>query len=321
MAVKVSIILPARNEAESLQELLPALGKRFPDAEILVVDDGSTDATFQVCKECGVRVLQHPESLGNGAAVKSGARAAGGDTLVFMDADGQHRPEHAAALLDAFRDGDCAMVVGARAGAAQANWARRLANLCYSALAGWMVGRRVHDLTSGLRVVDAVRFREFLYLLPNGFSYPSSITMAFFRCGYPVRYVRADVQPRKANRSHVRMMRDGPVFLLVMLRVCTLYAPLKIFAPVSLVLFVLGLFRYLYTYLLHDRFTNMSLLLWLCATLVILLGLISEQITLLLYSRGAHFRPVTGADGGEATAAERLPGQTGTRPAPRAPAR
>lgn len=286
--MSISIVLPARNEADSLRELLPALGARFPGAEILVVDDGSTDDTVDVCAQSGVRVVSNPVSYGNGAAVKTGARAARGDTLVLMDADGQHRPEHVAQLLAAYQGSGYAMVVGARPAAAQAGWARRLANYCYSALASWMTGHQVRDLTSGLRVVDTARFREFLYLLPNGFSYPSSVTMAFFRCGYPVQYVPVAVQPRSANKSYIRMARDGPAFLLVIMRVCTLYSPLKVFAPVSLLLFLFGLLRYLYTYLLDGRFTNMSLLLWLSAVLVLLLGLLSEQITLLLYSRGTH---------------------------------
>ncbi len=285
--MSISIILPARNEAASLHTLLPALTARFADAEILVVDDGSTDATARLCHSYRVRVHSHPVALGNGAAIKAGARAATGDTLVFMDADGQHRPEHVAALLHAYEQSGNAMVVGARPATAQANRARRLANHCYNRLASWMTGHTVPDLTSGLRVVDAARFREFLYLLPNGFSYTTSITMAFFRSGYPIHYVPVDVQARTANQSYIRMSRDGPAFVLVMMRVCTLYSPLKIFAPLSLLLYALGLLRYLYTFVLYDRFTNMSLLLWLCASLTLLLGLISEQITLLLYSRSS----------------------------------
>jgi len=278
---RLSIVLPAKNEAAGLARVLPALRERFPEAEILVVDDGSTDDTVAVSERAGARVVSHRYSLGNGAAVKTGARRARGDVLVFMDADAQHRAEHVAALLAALDEG-YDMAVGARDGAGQANAARHLGNTLYNRFASWMVNQRVRDLTSGLRAVDAAKFREFLSLLPNGFSYPTTISMCFFRSGYSVKYVAVDVDKR-VGRSHLRPLHDGLRFFLIIFRVATLYSPLKLFLPVSLAFFAVGLAYYLYTFWSFGRFTNMSALLFINSVLVFLIGLVSEQITMLIY--------------------------------------
>ncbi len=284
----LSIILPARDEANSLKSLLPDLVQRYPDAEIIVVDDGSKDDTAQVCSAHRVTLIQHPYGVGNGGAVKTGARAANGGTLVFMDADGQHDPADIPGLLVAL-DMGYDMAVGARDSGSQSSALRNLANACYNRLASWMVGHRVEDLTSGFRAVRAHRFREFLYLLPNGFSYPTTITMAFFRAGLPIAYVPIHAARRTANsRSHIRPVHDGVRFLVIIFRVGTLYSPLKIFLPVSGLQFALGLLNYVYTYVSHGRFTNMSALLIMSSILIFLIGLVSEQITNLLYSHTEH---------------------------------
>lgn len=277
----VSIILPAKNEEKGLAELLPELIRQYPKAEINVVNDGSTDATSQICRTHGVKLINHPYSMGNGAAVKSGARAATGDILVFMDADGQHNTEDIRRLLERL-DENYDMVVGARDSGSQTNIGRYYANRIYNWLASWMVGTRIDDLTSGFRAVRADKFRKFLYLLPNGFSYPTTITMSFFRAGHAVAYVPI-VTSRRKGKSHIRVMHDGVRFLLIIFKIGTLYAPLKLFFPVSLGFFFTGLFYYLYTFLLFQRFTNMSALLFITSILVFLIGLVSEQITALNY--------------------------------------
>jgi len=278
---ELSIVLPARNEAAGLSRLLPALRERFPAAEILVVDDGSTDTTGDCCETHEVRCLCHPYGMGNGAAVKSGARAARGEVLVFMDADGQHRAADVARLLGRLAEG-YDMVVGARSGSHHAGWGRRLANAAYNRLASYMTGQPVADLTSGFRAVRARRFREFLSLLPNGFSYPTTITMAFFRSGYGVAYEPVTVE-RRIGRSHIQPLRDGMRFLLIIFKIGSLYSPLKIFLPISSVFFTTGLSYYAYTFSTAGRFTNMSALLFTTAVLVFLIGLVSEQITSLIY--------------------------------------
>lgn len=276
-----SIVIPACNEADGLTIVLPGLQRLYPGAQIVVVDDGSTDHTSDVCRAMGATVIRHPYRKGNGAAVKSGARAASGDILVFMDADGQHRPEDVGNLLAKLQDGHD-MIVGARQKGSQASVGRALANGFYNLLASWMVGQRVDDLTSGFRAVHADKFREFLHLLPNGFSYPTTITMAFFRAGYSVSYAPIDAKKR-VGRSHIRPMRDALRFLLIIFKVGTLYSPLKLFVPVSGLFFFLGLGYYTYTFIEFGRFTNMSALLFITSMLVFLIGLVSEQITALVY--------------------------------------
>ncbi len=278
----LSIILPAKNEAPALAGLLPRLRAVQPEAEIIVIDDGSTDGTRALCAQLGIACLSSPYTMGNGAAIKRGSRAARGDVLVLMDGDGQHDPTDIVRLL-AELDRGYDMVVGSRDRSGQAGTGRALANGFYNRMASWMTGHQVADLTSGFRAVRADKFREFLYLLPNGFSYPTTCTMAFFRSAYPVAYVPITVSKR-IGKSHIRPLRDGVRFLLIIFKIATLYSPLKLFLPVSALFFVLGLINYLHTYIDTGRLTNMSTLLWSAAVIVFLIGLISEQITNLTYA-------------------------------------
>lgn len=279
--LKISLILPARNEAEGLRRLLPELVATFPSSEIIVVDDGSDDDTCALCATLPVRVVQHPYPKGNGAAIKSGARAAKGDVLVFLDADGQHKPKDIPTLINKYEEG-FDMVVGARVPGSQANTHRAVANDFFSRFATWMIGQKVEDLTSGFRVVDAKKFRKFLYLLPNGFSYPTTITMSFFRSGYNIAYVPIHT-PKRIGISHLRPIRDGVRFLLIIIKVGTLYSPQKLFLPISAGFFSVGFSYYLYTYLTLGRFTNMSALLFISSIITFLIGIVSEQVSALHY--------------------------------------
>ncbi|MGB5576433.1 MAG: glycosyltransferase family 2 protein, partial [Woeseiaceae bacterium] len=227
--------------------------------------------------------VQHPESLGNGAAVKAGARVAQGDIIAFMDGDGQHDPKELAPLLQKLDEG-YHMAVGARDSGSHANMGRLFANGFYNGVASLLIGRRILDLTSGFRVARAKYFKEFLYLLPNGFSYPTTITMAFLRSGYPLCFVPITAATR-VGKSHIRPIRDGIRFMVIIFKIATLYSPLKIFLPVSGLFFLVGLGYYGYTLATFGRFTNMSLLVFSASVIVFLIGLISEQITALTYSR------------------------------------
>lgn len=277
------MVLPAKNESASLAVLLPELTRLVPGERVLVVDDGSEDETRSVCEQHGVRTVSHPYSKGNGAAIKTGIRNVRTRYVVFMDADGQHRPADIEKLVSVLARG-YDLVVGARTASAQASLGRLFANAVYNRFAGFMVNRRVEDLTSGMRVARADRFREFLHLYPNGFSNPTTSTMAFFRSGYSVAYAPIDVR-RRIGKSHIQPIKDGIRFFLILFKIGSLYSPLKIFAPFSFATFAAGLGYYIYTFLESGRFTNMSALLFSVSVLIFLIGLVSEQITMLLYQR------------------------------------
>ena len=277
--MKVSIIIPAKNEALGLVILLPELLRDYPDAEIIVVNDGSTDNTEQICNDAGVIVVTHPYAKGNGAAVKSGARAATGEYLVFMDGDGQHQAADVGRLLAKVDEG-YDLVVGARSGRdSQASVARWSANTIYNGFASWMVNRRIDDLTSGFRCVHRRKFLSFLYLLPNGFSYPTTSTMAFFRAGYSVGFVPIAVS-RRLGKSHISMLKDGVRFFLIIFKVGTLYSPLKVYFPAAVITTGLGIINYVLTVMNSGyRFTNGTSLLVLTGAIMFLIGLLSEQLT------------------------------------------
>jgi glycosyltransferase involved in cell wall biosynthesis len=281
MGKRISVIIPARDESPALPDCLKRVIAAVPGCELIVVDDGSTDETAAIAAEHGARVISHSYPKGNGAAVKTGARAAMGEILVFMDADGQHRPEDIPRLLAKLEEG-YDMAVGARGMQDHAGAHRGFANAVFNRLASWMVNHRIDDLTSGFRAVRAERFRRFLYLLPNSFSYPTTCTMSFFRAGFGVAYVPVSMPPR-IGESHIRPLRDGVRFILIIIKIGTLYSPLKLFLPISGAFFATGLAYYTYTYLTSHRFTNMSALLFITSVLVFLIGLVSEQITMLTY--------------------------------------
>lgn len=282
----ISIVIPARNEAGSIGSIVTGARAALPDAEIIVVDDGSDDETGRLAAAAGARVLRHPYAKGNGAAVKAGAKAAAGETLVFIDADGQHDPMDIQRLLTRYAEG-YEMVIGARRADGHSGFWRRIANAFYSRFASWMVGHEIPDLTSGFRVADARKFREFLHLLPNGFSYPTTITMAFFRSGYSVASEFVAVR-KCSGGSHISLSRDGIKFVLIIFRVGTLYSPLRIFFPVAMLQFAAGMLHYLHTYIDSGRFTNMSALLLTSSLTVFLVGLVSEQITALHFRRSTE---------------------------------
>ena len=281
---EISIIIPALNEAQGLETLLPDLKRTLPDAEIVVVDDGSIDTTAEITERQGCRLVRNPYRMGNGAAIKRGVRAARGRTLAMIDADGQHAVGDLERLLARFRREDLDLLVGARNPRDHASGFRRFGNYVFNKVASWMTGQRILDLTSGMRVVDAHKFREFLHLLPNGFSYPTTSTMAFFRSGYTVAYEPISVG-RREGKSHLKIWREGARFLIIIFRIGSLYSPLKLFLPVSLTLFALATALYAYSYWTAGRFTNMSALLYMTSLLTFLIGIVSEQITALMFAR------------------------------------
>jgi glycosyltransferase involved in cell wall biosynthesis len=282
-SVETSIIVPVYNEAANLKTLLVQIhGLGLPKCEIIVVDDGSSDGSAAAAMAAGANVVRHPYNIGNGAAVKSGMRAAKGKVIVLMDGDGQHKPEDIPKLLagvEIFH-----MVVGARAKGSKLRVHRNLANVLYNLLASYVTRFKVEDLTSGFRVMrrrDALRFID---LLPNTFSYPTTLTLAFLRSGLTVKYVPIQTLYR-AGQSKISLVTDGILFLLIITKIATLFAPFRVFLPVSVFFFVVGLGNYVYTYVTQNRFTNMSAFALSTAVIIFMLGLISEQIALLRMER------------------------------------
>jgi glycosyltransferase involved in cell wall biosynthesis len=280
----LTIVVPAKNERATIATVVDRIRDRLSAVEglrfeILVVDDGSDDGTGSLATERGARVVRHAQSLGNGAAVKRGIREATHDWILLMDADGQHPPEVIPSLIERAEEHD--MVVASRNGSGGA-WYRNFANRIYNALASYVTSRRIPDLTSGFRLVRADIAKRLVYLLPNTFSYPTTITLAMLRCGYSVAWEPFQVRPR-AGKSHIRLLHDGSRFVLIILKIATFFAPLRVFLPVSLSMGALGMFWYLWTYFHEGRFTNMAALLLTQATVMFALGLISEQVAALRF--------------------------------------
>ena len=271
-------MIPALDEEASIGDVVKRLRARAAWREILVVDDGSRDATADRARAAGACVIRHPYTKGNGAAVKSGIRSATGDFVLIIDADGQHPPEDALRL--AARLGEYDLVVGARAPSTQATLWRRGGNALLNGLAGYLTGRPIPDLTSGFRGARRACLREFLHLLPNGFSTPTTTTLAFIRAGYSVAFEPIDARPR-TGQSKIRYARDGAKFFLILLKISTLFSPLRIFVPVSLLSFVAGAVYGLWTVVVDGRIPNGAVLLILFAVIVFLVGLVSEQVSAL----------------------------------------
>lgn len=273
----VSIIIPAYNEKESLTLLIKELSDKFKEFEIIVVDDASDDGTAEIATIAGVKTVNHPYNMGNGSSIKSGIRAAKGDVLVFMDGDGQHDPADIDKLLakvDHFT-----MVVGAREKSQQASKARLVMNYIYNKLASYVTGYPILDLTSGYRAMRAATAIDLLPFLPNGYSWPTTSTLVLLRTGLSIAYVPINARKRLHGCSRIRPVRDSIRFLLIIMKICTLYSPFRIFLPVSLAMFSLGLLNYLHTFFTEGRFTNMSALLFSSSVIIFMMGLISEQIS------------------------------------------
>ena len=280
MKSRSGVVLPAYNEADVIDDVIAGIREVCPAAQIIVVDDASTDDTSARATEAGASVVRHQYNMGNGAAVKTGIRHAKGDYVVLMDGDGQHDPADTPRLLEHFPEYD--MVVGARSRRTQASWGRVIANGVYNTFATYVTGRRIEDLTSGFRAIKRTLARQFLYLLPNTFSYPTTITLACLRAGFSLKYVPISANKR-VGRTKIRPWTDGTRFLLIILRVSTLFSPLKVFLPVSLLCLAVGGGFAIYRLLTDSFFSPSAQLLLVAGMIIFMLGLISEQVTALRY--------------------------------------
>ena len=280
---EVSIIIPACNEAQTIGDMVKKIKSLYPDFEIIVINDGSNDSTVAVASDAGAIVYSHPYNIGNGAAIKSGIRIASGEVLVFLDGDGQHEPEDIGKILTHFPEYD--MVVGARPKNQQATLARGLGNRIFNWLATYVSKFPIQDLTSGFRAIKSEIAHQLLYLLPNTYSYPTTLTLGVLRNGRSVKFIPIGINRRKMGKSKIRLFRDGVRFFMIITKICALYSPLRIFLPVSFVIFIIGLAYYIYTYIAWGRFTNMSALLFTTSIMIFMMGLISEQITQMRFER------------------------------------
>jgi glycosyltransferase involved in cell wall biosynthesis len=278
---RVSVIIPVMNEEGIIDTILSQVEAQELVDEIIVVDDGSSDRTPEIVKTHEhVNLVQHPYNIGNGAAVKSGIRAATGDIVIMLDGDGQHPPSEIPNLLQHMDRYD--MVVGARSTGTVAQWQRTVANTIFNSYASYIVGYPVPDLTSGFRAVRARVARSFLYLLPNGYSYPTTLTIALFRAGYAVKY-QPFASPARVGQSKIRPVKDGFRFMLTLTRLATLFVPLKIFIPVSLFLTLSGSAYTVLRLVQISRFSGFGGLIITIGVFIFLLGLIAEQIAMLRY--------------------------------------
>ncbi len=280
--MSVSVVIPTFNEERVIGDIIKKIKELYPSFEIIVVDDGSSDHTAEVAQKSGAKTIIHPYNIGNGAAVKTGIRNASGEYIVLMDGDGQHAPEDIERLLEQAPYFD--LVIGARDASTHASIGRRWANWCYNKLASYVGKFPIKDLTSGFRVFKRKTVLKFLYLFPNTFSYPTTSTLAYLRSGLTIKYV-----PIKANKrigkSKINIIKDGARFFLIILRIATFFSPLRVFLPISIFFFILGLGYYGYSFYTMHRFTNMSALLLSVSIMIFLMGLISEQITQIRYDR------------------------------------
>ena len=280
---RLSVIMPAYNEGASIAGVLAKVGAQLPDAELIVVDDGSADNTADLAEGEGATVIRQPYNKGNGAAVKAGIRAARGDVVLLLDADGQHDPADLPHILEPIGAYD--LVVAARTRASNATWTRGWGNAALNSFASYLTGMEVLDLTSGFRAMKRDQIMEFVHLLPNRYSYPTTSTMAFIKAGYSVKFVPIAAQQRIGGASGQRLLRNGIVFVTIILRMMTLFSPLKVFSPISAFLFVVGAAYGLYTIVRQVHITNTTVLLIVTALLIFLQGLISEQIAAYRFER------------------------------------
>jgi glycosyltransferase involved in cell wall biosynthesis len=280
----VSVVIPAFEEAAAIGTVVQSLLAAASWREVLVVDDGSGDGTAAAAAGAGARVIRHPYNKGNGAAVKTGIRNATGEYLLIIDGDGQHTASDALRLVSFLGDYD--LVVGKREGLTQqASWTRHIGNNALNWVAGYLTGREIPDLTSGLRAARTSGLREFLHLLPNGFSTPTTITLSFVKAGYSVRFEPITVSPR-LGVSKIKLVSDGARFLMILLKVITIFSPLRVFLPVAAAFFALGAGYAIWTTFTRHDITDSSVLLLVLAVVIFLVGLVSEQISTMMRSEG-----------------------------------
>jgi glycosyltransferase involved in cell wall biosynthesis len=286
LSEQLTILIPAFNEAETIGDVLAQLHVLYPDAEMLVIDDGSKDETSQIAQASGARVVRHPYNKGNGASVKTGLRNATRDVVIIFDADGQHDAQDIQKLVDCIGEYD--LVVGARDESSQTDFGRRMYHHFLNGLASYLGGINVPDATSGFRAARRTDLLQFIHLLPNGFSTPVTTSLAFIKAGYSVKFLPTTMLKRQGGTSKIKPVRDGSRFIIIAFRMSTMFAPMKLFLPISVALFVVALLYSIWDILFVTQrlyITNSAVLFFTMAILIFLIGLVAEQIAALRFER------------------------------------
>jgi glycosyltransferase involved in cell wall biosynthesis len=276
----ISVVIPAFNEGATISAVIQAVREQCPDAEIIVVDDASTDDTVAQAASAAAMVIQRPYNIGNGAGVKTGIRAASGEVILIIDGDGQHNPADIPLLLAHMDRYD--MVIGTRDRSSQQNALRWLGNSALNRLGSYLMGMEMRDLTSGFRAMRRAAIREFLHLLPNQFSWPTTSALAFAKAGYHVRFEPITVAKRRSGQSTQKLFSNGVKFGLIILRIVSLFAPLRVYFPIAMAMFAFSLLSFLISFFITDplrwHIPNSTVGLFVGGVIVFMFGLLAEQI-------------------------------------------
>ncbi len=272
----LTIIIPVYNEEQSIKEVISSVKIACPHDEIIVVDDGSTDGTPGLLKTMGIRCIRHPYNKGYGAALKTGVRNASHNVVVFMDGDKQHQPNDVHRLAEFVDQYD--MVVGARAKGSQVSAFRSSGKKILGLLANYLSGMKIPDLNSGFRAIKKDILMKYMHILPNTFSFTTTITLALIKDGYNVKYVPIKTEKR-IGKSKLRPFRNGFEFILLIMRTTVLFDPLKVFLPISLISAGLGTLDALYYVIFHTSISKSSLLLIFSGLLIFCFGLLADQVS------------------------------------------
>ena len=275
----ISIIIPAYNEADSIIKTITDLKENIEKLpftfEIIVVDDASTDQTPALIKDMpGLKIITQPYNKGYGAALKSGAKVAQSDWLLFFDADGQHKPQYISTMLPYMDRFD--LISGQRVGY-QGPLIRQPGKKAIHLLAIFLLGRKISDFNCGLRLIKKEHFLRFSHILPNGFSCSTTIIFAFYKEKLDIKFVPIQIEKRGGGKSMVKP-KEAFIYFMLIIRLIILFSPLRFFLPISLLLFVFGAGLFIYDASLQGRISVSTVLILITSILIFFFGLIADQI-------------------------------------------
>jgi glycosyltransferase involved in cell wall biosynthesis len=272
----ISIIIPAFNEEEVIGSVVQSIHSAFPDSEIIVVNDGSTDNTAAELSKSGVIILNHDLNRGYGASLKTGARAARRDYVLFCDGDGQHSVEDVRRLMNECDGYD--LVVGARKSDSHRPFLRRPGKFVMRKYSEFLAGTKIPDLNSGLRIFKRDTLMRYLHLMPDGFSFSTTSTFTMIKSNRKYKYIPITVQKR-IGKSSVRQLKHGPQALMLMLRLAVLFEPLKLFLWIAGILFILSLASLAIDMCSAGGFSDTTVILSIATIIIFMSGLLCDQVS------------------------------------------